>query len=107
MKLIIRLKWLLIVLLVGGMAAYFFMVTWQEVAGKKFYDPRLHQDALGDLVMTIILAGIPAALFGVPLLMLLRHFLFTDDERIFEKVQELRRREGLPPAAVPPARKTD
>ena len=107
MKLIIQLKWWFIKLLLGGLTAYFFFVTWEEVSRGKFVNAGFYQDGVSNLFLAIVLAGIPSVVIGVPLLMVLKSVLFTDDERIFEKVQELRRFDGPPQPAPPAPRRTD
>ena len=107
MKTRIALKWWFIKLLLGGLTAYFFFVTWEEVSRGKFVNAGFYQDGVSNLFLAIVLAGIPSVVIGVPLLMVLKSVLFTDDERIFEKVQELRRYDGPPQPAPPAPRRTD
>ena len=105
MKTRIALKWWFIKLLLGGLTAYFFFVTWQEVSRGKFVNAGFYQDSVSNLFLAIVLAGIPSVVIGVPLLMVLKSVLFNDEERVFEKVQELRRYDSPPqPAPAPPGR---
>jgi hypothetical protein len=106
-KLIIQLKWWFIKLLLGGLTAYFFFVTWEEVSRGKFVNAGFYQDGVSNLFLAIVLAGIPSVVIGVPLLMVLKAVMFNDEERVFEKVQELRRFDGPPQPAPPAPRRTD
>lgn len=87
----IVLKWWFIKLLIGSLALGLFVVTWREGEAGKFTNPGYYQDAITNLFMAIVLAGIPGIVLCVPLFMFLKWRLFTDEERVFEKVMELRR----------------